>query len=406
MVAVRTTIVPGGFRRSWYTRVLESINTAVPFLNFSHRINLALLVSAILAKRTLKLSALAGAYPIPEEHRVENPKHGLLHRLKRLSRFLGNDRVDDVAVQAALIPHTVARLGNPRWLGLAIDWTMFDTLTPKGQRIRYQVLRIAVPRRGRALPLLQLAYDRDNLPAPRSQNRLEEEALVAVMEALPRGVRPVILGDRGFARTNFFAFLKANRLDYVVRIDSGTCVTESDGRRWKLGSEGILPGQIRWLPRVRYALHHGRPTDLLINLAICWRLPRHQCKNPRHKKPKEPWYLASSLGNAGCAIAWYQQRGWIEQSFKDSKGRFYLAALHVDCPDRLTRLVTALTIALTWLILAALPEIGAMPKGWHEEIAQWGRVSVISLAVELLDRLGNLPLACLPSTTLLKGGYA
>ena len=64
---------------------------------------------------------MARAYPIPEERRVEHPKHGPLHRLKRLSRFLGNDRVDDVAVQAALIPYTVARLGNPRWLGLAVD---------------------------------------------------------------------------------------------------------------------------------------------------------------------------------------------------------------------------------------------------------------------------------------------
>lgn len=391
---------------TWYPRVLDGIKVAVPFLNVSQTTNLALLVSAILARRTLNLSHLARSYPISEERRVENPKHGLLHRVKRLSRFLGNDRVDDLAVQTALIPHTLARLGNPRWLGLAIDWTMFDTLTPKGQRVRYQVLRIAVPRRGRALPLLQLAYDRDNLPAPKSQNRLEEEAILAVKSALPVGVRPVILADRGFARANFFAFLKAHHLDYVVRIDKGTCMTEADGRRWKLGSEGTGRGQVRWCAGVRYALHHGRPTDLVINLAICWRAPRHQTRDPRHKRPKEPWYLATSLGNAGCAIAWYQQRGWIEQSFKDSKGRFYLAAVQVGCPDRLTRLLVALTIALSWLTLAALPEIGAMPKGWHRDVAQWGRLSVISLALELLHHLGDLPLACLPSTTLLKGGYA
>lgn len=75
-------------------------------------------------------------------------------------------------------------------------------------------------------------------------------------------------------------------------------------------------------------------------------------------------------------------------------------------PDRLSRLLVALTIALSWLTLAALPETGALPRGWHRDVAQWGRVSVISLALELLDHLGNLPLACLPSTTLFKGGYA
>ena len=47
---------------------------------------------------------------------------------------------------------------------------MFDAVLPSGRRVRYQVLRITVPRRGRALPLLQVAYDRDHLPADRSQN--------------------------------------------------------------------------------------------------------------------------------------------------------------------------------------------------------------------------------------------
>ena len=67
-------------------------------------------------------------------------------------------------------------------------------LSAKG--MRYQVLRVAVPRKGRALA--QLAYDRDALPANKSQNQLEQDALLAVIEALPAGVCPVALADRGF----------------------------------------------------------------------------------------------------------------------------------------------------------------------------------------------------------------
>ena len=93
------------------------------------------------------------------------------------------------------MPHTVARLGSPRLLELAIDWTIFVATLPSGERVRYQVLRIAVPRKGRALALLQLAYDRDRLPPERSQNQLEQDALLAVVEALPSGVRPVILAE-------------------------------------------------------------------------------------------------------------------------------------------------------------------------------------------------------------------
>ncbi len=72
--------------------------------------------------------------------------------------------------------------------------------------MRYQLLRIAVPRKGRALPLLQLAYDRDDLPAAKSQNQIEQEALLAVVKALPVGVRPVVLADRGFHRAGFIAW--------------------------------------------------------------------------------------------------------------------------------------------------------------------------------------------------------
>jgi hypothetical protein len=53
------------------------------------------------------------------------------------------------------------------------------------------------------------------------------------------------------------------------------------------------------------------------------------------------------------------KRGWIEQSFKDAKGRFGLARVRVGRPERLGRLLMALTIALSsWLTLMALPESG------------------------------------------------
>ena len=330
----------------WYPRVAAAVTAAVPSLRPTQAANLALLVSALLAKRTLCLSELARAYPTPAARRVPAPKHDLLHRLKRLWRFLGNERVDALAVQCAAIPHAVARLGGGGRLGLAVDWTMFDATLPSGRRMRYQVLRIAVPCRGRAVPLLQLAYDRDRLPADRSQNQLEEDALWAVVAALPPGVRPVVLADRGFARATFLAALGQRGLDYVVRIDKGTCLTEPGGRRWKLGEEGLRPGQVRWAPGVRYGLHHGRPRDLELNVALCWRVAK--CR-ARREPPQEPWYLATSLGTAGRAVAWYWRRGWIEQSFKDAKSRFGLARVRVGCPERLTRLLAALTLALALL---------------------------------------------------------
>jgi hypothetical protein len=209
----------------WYYRAKAAINAAVPSLVPTQKTNLAFLVSAILKKRTLCLSELARAYPTPKKRRVSAPKHCLLHHLKRLWGFTDNERVDALAVQLAFVPHTLARLGYPRLIGLAIDWTMFDTTLPSGENIRYQVLRVAVPRKGRALPLLQLAYDRDRLPPERSQNQSEQDALLAVVEALPSGVRPIILADRGFCRAGFLTWLEYRNLNYVVRLAKGACIT-------------------------------------------------------------------------------------------------------------------------------------------------------------------------------------
>lgn len=381
----------------WYSRVRSAINSALPKLLSTQKTNLALLVSAILKKRTLCLTELARAYPTPKVRRVSYPKHDLLHRLKRLWRFTANERVDALWVQLAFIPHTVARLGHPRLLGVAIDWTMFDTTLPSGQRVRYQVLRIAIPRKGRALPLLQLAYDRSDL-GERSQNQLEQDALLAVVRVLPEVVHPIILADRGFRRASFLRWLQEHRLHYVVRIKKGSCITEEDGRRWKLGEEELKPGQMRFARSVRHGLHHGRPRDLWINVALCWKLPKSKARDPRRKAPAEPWYLATSFTSAKAAAAWYWQRGWIEQSFKDSKSRFGLAEVRVGSPERLSRLLAALTIALSWLTLAALPKIGALPKGFRAVVSQRGRASVISLALALLDERGNLPPSCLPQS--------
>ena len=370
---------------SWYAQVHAAVQRALPTLRATQAANLALLVSAILARRTLNLTALAREYPRPAARRAACPRHDLLHRLKRLWRFTANARLDALALQVAFLPHTVAALRRPRRLGLAIDWTMFDARLTDGTRRRYQVLRIAIPRCGRALPVLQLAYDRDALPADKGQSQLEEEALLAVLRALPRGVAPVVLADRGFARAPFLAWLQRHGAAFVVRVTKGTCLTEADGTRWKLGQRDPARGHLSWHPQVRYGLYHGRPRDVAVNLAQCWRLPRHQARDPRCHHPAEPWYLATSLASPDQAAAWYRQRGWIEQSFKDSKSRFGLAKVQVACPTRLSRLLAALTLALAWLALLALPSGRHLPPGWRVEVAAWGRPSTTVLALELLD---------------------
>jgi hypothetical protein len=185
----------------------------------------------------------------------------------------------------------------------------------------------------------------------------------------------------------------------VVRITAGTGLVPADGSRWRLGTERLRPGEIRWAPTVRYGQRYqGRPRDLWINVALCWRLPRHIQRRHPPRQADEPWYLATSQPNAHQAVAWYRQRFWIEESFKDSKSRFHLKHVRIGSPERLTRLLLALTIALCWLALAALPESGALPFHWHSAVVAWGRASVLSLALALLDALQDLPLPWLATS--------
>lgn len=379
---------------SWYPRILVAIKSALPRLAPTQATTLALLVSALLARRTCCLSALARAFPTPAQRRVAAPKHDRLHRLKRRWRFLDNPRLDPLAIQTALIPHTLASLAPVRWLGLAIDGTMGDVTLPTGQRIRYHVLRIAVPLHGRALPLLQLAYDRDRLPGAASQNPLAERALAAVLAAVPPGVRPVILADRGFARVPLLAWLQEHGGDYVIRVNQDMCLTDVRDVRMKLGAEGTQPGQVCWLPQVRYGLSHGRPRDLWVNVACCWRVAkRHANPDARYRRSRG---ISPPATDAGRAVAWYWRRGWIEQRFKDSKSGFGMDAAQIRCPLRLTRLLAALTLALSWRTLLGLPRLGMLPVGWGAHVAQRGEVNILSQALADLDEYGCLPDTCLP----------
>jgi len=78
--------------------------------------------------------------------------------------------------------------------------------------------------------------------------------------------------------------------------------------------------------------------------------------------------------------------------------------VQVASPERLSRLLAAPVLALAWLTLLALPEVGLLPPGWHAHVAQRGRPSLITLALALRDHLGDLPPACLPVPAA--GGYA
>jgi hypothetical protein len=195
------------------------------------------------------------------------------------------------------------------------------------------------------------------------------------------------------SRAAFLAWLLEQRIDSVVHITTGTGLVTIDGCRWRLGTEGLWVSEIPWAPQVGYGQrHHCRSRNPWINVALCWRLPRHAQRPHPSQQAEEPWYLATSQSTAQWAVAWYRRRCWIGVSCKDSKSRFQLKHVRIGAPKRLTRLLLALTIAQCWLALTSLPEGSALPPRWHASAVQWGRASFLNLGLALLDALQDRPL--------------
>jgi len=102
----------------------------------------------------------------------------------------------------------------------------------------------------------------------------------------------------------------------------------------------VLPGERRFWPHVTFTQKHAVAG---LNLAMYWA-----------PTAAEPWYLITTAPTCKRACESYQKRFRIEEMFKDFKnnGRgFGLELTGVRYADRLERLLLALALVYTWLLL-------------------------------------------------------
>lgn len=213
-----------------------------------------------------------------------------------------------------------------------------------------QALVAGVPFAGRVLPLARYTFDYpwQETTAP-SQNALEELFLLDVETALPRGVRPVWIGDRGYGRAALLrACAQQGRL-YVLRGRAGTCVTWQ-GRRMKLGE---LPTVARRAVRYRAVQYQAR-IQVLVDVVVFHDATFH-----------EPWYLIVPPGRESIlptrtVVRLYRERMQVEQAFRDFKTHLGLRGLQlkVRVAERLGRLLLAFCLAYCLAIV-----LGDSPTG-------------------------------------------
>jgi hypothetical protein len=109
----------------------------------------------------------------------------------------------------------------------------------------------------------------------------------------------------------------------------------------------------------------------------------------RRGRTESGWSVSREARATGSCSNRYSTHVGGCHSTTSCTSRFGLAKVQGGSPERLGRLLMALSIALSWLTLAALSEIGALPKGFYAAVYKRGRASLTSLTLALLDKLGN-----------------
>ena len=184
----------------------------------------------------LSLGSLFRVFPTP----------GTPHaREKRLHRFLKNPLLDPRGVTDGLARLICGRRGRGLWP------ILFDQ-TKAGAT---QALLAGVPFEGRTLPLAVYTFDYPwQERKAHSQNQLEEIFLADLETALPDGIQPVWIGDRGYARAALLRHSNQQQRLYILRGRAGTRV-EYQGKSCKLAE---LQGPSGRAVRFRGVLYHAR----------------------------------------------------------------------------------------------------------------------------------------------------
>jgi hypothetical protein len=259
------------------------------------------------------------------------PKSGI----KQVDRLLSNTGVVLWDLFGAWVREVV---GEKRAVVVAMDWTDFDSDNQSTLALHL------VTTHGRAMPLLWLTVDKDELKNQR--NDFEDACLNRLKETLPDGVAVTILADRGFGDAKLFKFLDGLGFQYVIRFRGNIHVSAADGET-RLAVDWIgKGGRARKLANAEITAARQK-----IGAVVC----------VKAAGMKEAWHLAASDGalSAPEIVALYGKRWTIEPSFRDSKDLRFgmgMSELRIGDPQRRDRLLLLNAIAI--LLLTFLGQAG------------------------------------------------
>jgi hypothetical protein len=291
----------------------EDLRGRLPGQNKKQRDGLALLTATMLDVRSANLMALAAALPRAAE-RTDM-------RYQWISRLLGNPLIEVDAVMAPYAREVLARLAaDGRRVVLIIDQTQATE--------RHQLVMVAARVGGRALPLAWRVKTTQGAIGFAEQRA----ALEVVAGLLPAGIAPVLMGDRFYGTPDLIAWCRQQGWGWRLRLKQDLLVFEDGGETTV--AECFARGE--------YLLSGIELTEKRVASHVA------MVHEPGHP---EPWIIALSEAPTVHRAFDYGLRWGIEAMFSDFKARgFGLEDSHIRRPERLSRLLLVMALALVWAV--------------------------------------------------------
>jgi len=151
-----------------------------------------------------------------------------------------------------------------------------------------------------------------------------------------------IIGDREFQSIELAQWLHGQHLGFVLRQKCTTTFRQKRQPFQPLSAIPVQPGIHLFYEHISFTQKKGFNR---FNLAVSWK------RKYKSKQESEPWYLLTNLPNRTKALRVYSQRYGIEAMFKDCKTGGYNLEGSKASPDRLSRLILLIALAMTsaWL---------------------------------------------------------
>jgi hypothetical protein len=349
----------------WYRSLPAIVKTIWPALHRQQGATLALLVELILRQRSLCLTDLA---------RGSFVERAFATRYQQLWRWTQNERIDSRALRRALAAHALAWCaGHGQYLPVIVDTTACR---------QFRVLQAILPRRRRGLPLLWHTYQHGTMREQVTSFQLAflDELHDVLADARAAGRTPVLIGDRGFARSAILAWCEQHDWAYLVRLPQSWRIAH----RWYRGTLGqftLAPGQVRRFVNIRCG-----PRRRFTATLVATRLSRRaaQILKRRLKTVPPQWYLLTTTEwTAAQTVAWYRRRWWIESTFRDAKQHLGLTTVRVTTVAAFDRLLVAWMLGLQLALAIGLKVLTAA----HErQLGHPKRLGLVAKAVLFLER--------------------